>query len=109
MRVRRLLLLVLLGAGPVRAHSVSNELALGLTESSPASPHGTHLADQLTFRFDLTDDWSLKLGGTFTHDTASPAPEGAKFGTSSAQVLSIIGGLDWDISARGTTYLETAG
>ena len=26
-RVRRLLLLVLLGAGPVRAHSVSNEVA----------------------------------------------------------------------------------
>jgi len=109
MRVRRLLLLLLLGAAPVRAHSVSNEVALGLTESSPSSPHGTHVADQLTFRFDLSDDWSLKLGGTFTHDTASPAPEGAMFGTSSAQVLTVIGGLDWDISSRVTTYVEVAG
>ncbi len=109
MRVRRLLLLLLLGAGPVRAHSVSNEVALGLTESSPASPHGTHVADQLTFRFDLADDWSLKLGGTYTHDTASPPPEGGAFGTSSAQVLTVIGGLEWDVSPRVTTYLEVAG
>jgi hypothetical protein len=109
MRVRRLLLLVLLGAGPVRAHSVSNEVALGLTESSPASPHGTHIADQLTFRFDLSDDWTLKLGGTYTHDTASPPPEGGAFGTSSAQVLSVIGGLEWDVSPRVTTYLEVSG
>src|SRR5262245_37791873 len=109
MRVRRLLLFVLLGAGPVRAHSVSNEVALGLTESSPASPHGAHIADQLTFRFDLSDDWTLKLGGTYTHDTSSPPPEGGAFGTSSAQVLSVIGGLEWDVSPRVTTYLEVSG
>ena len=72
MRVRRLLLLVVLGAGPVRAHSVSNELALGLSEDSPESPHGTHIADQLTLRFDLDDDWTLKVGGAYTFDTAAP-------------------------------------
>jgi hypothetical protein len=109
MRVRRLLLLVLLGAGPVRAHSVSNELALGLSEDSPASPHGPHVADQLTFRFDLSDDWSMKLGGTYTYDTETPPPEGGAFATSSAQVLSVVGGLDWDVSPRVTTYLEASG
>jgi hypothetical protein len=109
MRVRRLLLLVLLGASPVRAHSVSNELALGLTEDSPASPHGPHVADQLTFRFDLSDDWSMKLGGTYTYDTATPPPEGGAFATSSAQVLSVVGGLEWDVSPRVTTYLEATG
>ena len=109
MRVRRLLLLVLLGAGPVRAHSVSNEVALGLSEDSPASPHGPHVADQLTFRFDLSDDWSMKLGGTYTYDTATPPPEGGAFGTSSAQVLSVVGGLDWDVSPRATLYLEASG
>jgi len=109
MRVRRLLLLVIVGAGPVWAHSVSNEVALGLSEDSPASPHGPHVADQLTFRFDLADDWSLKLGGTYTYDTATPPPEGGAFGTSSAQVLSVVGGLEWDVSPRVTVYLEASG
>ncbi len=109
MHVRRLLLLVLLGAGPVRAHSVSNEVALGLSEDSKASPHGPHVADQLTFRFDLSDDWSMKLGGTYTYDTETPPPEGAAFATSSAQVLTVVGGLEWDVSPRVTVYLEAAG
>src|SRR5262249_39852762 len=109
MRVRRLLLLVLLGAGPVRAHSVSNELALGLSQDTPASPHGPHVADQLTFRFDLSDDWTLKLGGTYTYDTATAPPEGGAFATTSAQVLSIVGGLEWDVSPRVTVYMEAAG
>ena len=109
MRVRRLLPL-LLGAGPrAGAHSVSNEVALGLSEDSPASPHGPHVADQLTFRFDLSDDWSMKLGGTYTYDTETPPPEGGAFATSSAQVLSVVGGLDWDVSPRVTTYLEASG
>ena len=109
MRVRRLLLLVLLGAGPVRAHSVSNELALGLSEDSPASPHGPHVADQLTFRFDLADDWNLKVGGTYTYDTETPPPEGGAFSTSSAQILTVVGGLEWDVSPRVTVYLEASG
>ena len=109
MRVRRLLLLVLLGAGPVRAHSVSNEVALGLSEDSPASPHGPHVADQLTFRFDLSDDWSLKLGGTYTYDTETPPPEGGAFATSSAQVLTMVGGLEWDVSPRVTVYMDVSG
>jgi hypothetical protein len=109
MRVRRLLLLVLLGAGPVRAHSVSNEVALGLSEDTPASPHGPHVADQLTFRFDLSDDWSMKLGGTYTYDTETPPPEGAAFATSSAQVLTVVGGLEWDVSPRVTVYMDVSG
>jgi len=109
MRVRRLLLPLLLGAGPVWAHSVSNEVALGLSEDSPASPHGPHVADQLTFRFDLSDNWSLKLGGTYIYDTETPPPEGGAFSTSSAQILTLVGGLEWDVSPRVTIYLESSG
>jgi len=108
MRVRRLLVLLLLVAGPVRAHSVSNELALGLSENSPASPHGPHVADQLTFRFDLDEDWSLKIGGTYTYDTETPPATGTAFGTSSAQILTAVGGLEWDTSPRVTVYLDAS-
>ena len=109
MRVRRLLLLVLLGAGPVRAHSVSNELALGLYQNSPNTPQGPYVADQLTFRFDLDDDWTLKLGGTYTYDAARAPEQGAVFGTSSAQVLNAVGGVEWEASPRVDLYLDVSG
>jgi hypothetical protein len=109
MRLRRLLLLVLLGAAPARAHSVSNEVALGLNEDTPASPHGTHVADQLTLRFDLDDDWTLKLGGAYTYDAETAPPEGTAFGTSSAQILNAVAGVEWDASARVSLYLDVQG
>jgi len=109
MRVRRLLLLLLLGARPVWAHSVSNELALGLSEDSPESPHGTHIANQLTLRFDLDDDWTLKVGGAYTYDTEAPPPTGATFGTSSAQILNAVAGVEWDATPRVNLYLDVSG
>src|SRR5215831_17354946 len=109
MRVRRLFLLLLLGARPVWAHSVSNELALGLSEDSPESPHGTHIANQLTLRFDLDDDWTLKVGGAYTYDTEAPPPTGATFGTSSAQILNAVAGVEWDATPRVNLYLDVSG
>jgi len=109
MRVQRLLLLVLLAAGPVRAHSVSNELALGLYQNSPATPQSAYVADQLTFRFELDDAWTLKLGGTYTYDGETPPAENEVFGTSSAQVLGVVGGLEFDASPRVNLYLDVSG
>lgn len=108
-QVRRLLLVLLLGALPVRAHSVTNELALGLNDSTPASPQSANVADQLTFRFDLNDDWTLKVGAAYTVDPASAPAEGAAFGTSSAQIFSAVGGVDWDVSSRVNLYLDVSG
>jgi len=109
MPVRRLTLFLLLGARAAWGHSVSNELSLGLSEDSPASPHGPHIADQLTFRFELGDDWTLKIGGAYTYDTATGPPEGGAFGTSSAQILTALAGLEWEVSPRVTTYLDVSG
>jgi len=109
MRVRQLLLLVLLGAAPAQAHSVSNELALGLNEDTPASPHGTHVADQLTLRFDLDEDWTLKIGGAYTYDPETAPPEGTAFGTSSAQILNAVAGVEWDANARVNLYFDVSG
>jgi hypothetical protein len=109
MRVQRLLLPVLLAAAPVRAHSLSNELALGLYQNSPNTPQSAYVADQLTFRFDLDDAWILKLGGTFTYDGETPPEEGAVFGTSSAQVLGVVGGLEYEASPRVDLYLDVSG
>ncbi|HSP19437.1 MAG TPA: hypothetical protein VLQ79_07985, partial [Myxococcaceae bacterium] len=107
--VRRLLLLLLLGPSPVWAHSVTNELAVGLNDSTPSSPQSANVADQLTFRFDLDDDWTLKVGAAYTLDPASDAAEGAAFGTSSAQIFSAVAGVDWDVSSRVNLSLDLSG
>lgn len=104
--VRRLLLLLLLGALPARAHSVSDELALGLYQDTPDHPHAAQVADQLTFRFDLNDDWTLKIGGAYTYQGASAPATGAAFGTSSAQIVNALAGVDWDVSPRVNLYLD---
>ena len=109
MRVRRLLFLVLLGARPAWAHSVSNELAIGLYQNSPSAPQGPYVADQLTFRFDLDDAWTLKLGGTYTYDGQTSPQQGEKFGTSSAQIVSAVGGLEWEATPRVDLYLDVSG
>jgi hypothetical protein len=109
MTVRRLLLFLLLGVSPAWAHSISNEVALGLNDSSPVSAQAANVADQLTFRFDLNEDWTLKVGAAYTYDPSSPPIEGAVFGTSSAQIFSAVGGVDWDVSSRVNVYLDVSG
>jgi hypothetical protein len=107
MRERRLvLLLVLVSAAVARAHSLSNEVAVGLTQDTPGNPHGSHISDELTARFDLSETWVLKMGGAFTYEGSSPPPAGAYFGTSSAQVASILVGAEWDVTPRINLYGE---
>jgi hypothetical protein len=107
MRERRLvLLLVLVSAAVARAHSISNEVAVGLTQDTPGSPHGTNISDQLTARFDLSETLVLKMAGAFTYEESAPPPAGAYFGTSSAQVASILVGAEWDVTPRINLYGE---
>ena len=106
MPVRQFVLFTALMATRAAAHSVSNEAAVGLTQDTPANPHGTNYSDQLTARFDLNDDWSLKIGGSYTYASShAPAP-GTYFPTSTAEVGSLLGGLDWDVSPRVNLSLD---
>ena len=108
MRVRQFVLFTALMATRAAAHSISNEAALGFTQDTPANPHGTNYSDQLITRFDLNDDWSLKLGGSYTHETSvAPAP-GAFFPTSTAEIGSLLLGADWDVSPRVNLSIDAS-
>src|SRR5215472_4194357 len=85
-------LLALLVAATARASSVSDELSVGLVQSSPADPHGTSLTDQLRAHFDIGEDWDLLVGAGFTHAWATSPPRGGHYGTSSANVGSLTAG-----------------
>lgn len=107
MHDRRLVLLLVLVIAPgARAHSISNEVAVGATQDTAGNPHGTNISDQLTARFDLNEDWVLKMGGAFTHEGSSAPPAGAYFATSSAQVASFLVGAEWDATPRINLYGE---
>src|SRR5215813_1596133 len=106
MRVRQFVLFTALMTTRAAAHSVSNEAAAGLTQDTPANPHGTNFSDQLTARFDLNDDWSLKVGGSYTHESSHPPAPGAYFPTSTAQVASLLSGIDWDVTPRVNLSLD---
>ena len=106
MRVRQLLLFAALVTTRATAHSVSNEAAMGLSEDTPANPHSTNFSDQLTARFDLNDDWSIKVGGSYTHESAHDPAPGTYFPTSTAQVASLLAGVDWDVTPRVNLYLD---
>jgi hypothetical protein len=67
------------------------------------------MADQLTFRFDLDDAWTLKVGGTYTYDGETSPQQGEKFGTSSAQIVSAVGGVEWQATPRVDLYLDVSG
>jgi hypothetical protein len=107
MRERRLvLLLVVVCAAVARAHSISNEVAVGMTQDTLGNPHGTNISDQLTARFDLSETLVLKMAGAFTYEESAAAPAGAYFATSSAQVASILVGAEWDVTPRINLYGE---
>lgn len=97
-------LLALLVAGTARASSVSDELSVGLVQSSPANPHGTSLTDQLRAHFDVGEDWDLLVGAGLTHAWATSPPKGGHFGTSSANVGSLTAGPTWDVTPRLDLY-----
>src|SRR5215831_9662227 len=93
-------LLALLVAATARASSLSDELSVGLVQSSPADPHGTSLTDQLRGRFDIGDRWDVLVGAGFTHAWATPPPLGGHYGTSTANVASITAGPTWELMPR---------
>src|SRR5215469_18446282 len=97
-------LLALLVAATARASSLSDELSVGLVQSSPADPHGTSLTNQLRAHFDLGEDWDVLVGAGFTHAWATPPPTGGHYGTSSANVGSITAGPTWDVTPRLDLY-----
>jgi hypothetical protein len=103
---RLVLLLVLVGVSGARAHSISNEAAIGATQDTPGNPHGMNVSDQLTARFDLDEDWVLKMGAGLTYESATAPPVGAHFGTTEAQVASFLAGVEWDVTPRINFYVE---
>ena len=97
-------LLALVVAGTARASSVSDELSVGLVQSSPADPHGTSLTDQLRAHFDIGEEWDVLVGAGFTHAWATSPPKGGHYGTSSANVGSLTAGPTWNVTPRLDLY-----
>jgi hypothetical protein len=96
MSFQRALAIAVLAAGPALASSISNEVSVGRTQSTPANPRAGSLSDSLNASLDLDDHWALSLGGMLTLEGQTPAAERAQWGTSASAVTMLSTGIEFD-------------
>jgi hypothetical protein len=101
--------LALLGglAAPARGATlaVADELSAGSTQATASNPNSWYLSDRLSGIADLRSV-SLRLDAQWTHDAASPAPAGANFATSAADVFLLSLGAEWQPTSHLLFGLE---
>jgi len=85
-----------LGASSARAQSLRDEFSVNSAQATDASPRSGNVADALTARFDLSDQWSVAVGGVATLEGKTPALQRGQFGTSGALISTLSLGVDWD-------------
>ncbi len=79
-----------------RAGTVQDEVSVNTAQATEANPRSGNVADSLSAHFDLSDQWSLSLGGLLTLEGKTPAAQRGQFPTSGALVSTVSLGLDWD-------------
>jgi hypothetical protein len=97
MRHPRLVALFVLASLPALASSsISDELSMGTTQSTPENPRAGNVADSLNGTFELNERWSLTAGATVTLEGQTPAAGKGAFGTSGQAISLFSVGADWD-------------
>lgn len=97
MRHPRLVALFVLASLPALASSsISDELSMGTTQSTPENPRAGNVADSLNGTFELNEQWSLTAGATVTLEGQTPAASKGAFGTSGQAISLFSVGADWD-------------
>ena len=88
----------LICAASARASSISNETGVGTSQTSPSYPRAGYLYDRLAASADLSDDFSLRVDGAVTHDSATPGQRGVRFADTGGNIFFASFGADWDVS-----------
>ena len=88
------------------ATSISDELGVGTTQTTPINPRSGYLYDRLTAVLDIADPLSLRLEVVGTHDIATSPQHGARFQLVGREIFSASAGLDWELSEHVFLYGE---
>jgi hypothetical protein len=104
----RWILPLLLCSRIASAHSVADELSAGGTQPTAANPAAYFVSNRLTGAFTIKS-LTLRPGFQYTHTFSVPAPSGANFGTSDANIYFVSLGLDAEIGQHAELGFEVNG
>lgn len=102
------------------AHSVSDEIGVGNSQSSPRNPRTGFIYDTISGVADVSEPVALRFSLTLTHDNATKPAQGAQFGDTGGNITAGAVGLDWypsehvplafevDFSPRSTQGSDTS-
>ncbi len=80
------------------AHSVSDEVGVGTSQSSPRNPRTGFIYDTISGVADVSEPVALRFSLTLTHDNATKPARGAGFGDTGGNITAGTVGLDWNPS-----------
>ncbi len=100
MRLVRLASLLLVAAA-ARASSVSDEITIAGTQSTPQNPRAGSVSNLLSASVDVGESWTVNASAQVTVEAPTPAPAGA-FPDRGGTVTDFSGGVDWDADDNWT-------
>lgn len=98
--MRRLSFVLALGlaASAARANSITDEVGVATTTTTPQNPRAGSISNNLAATFELSERVSFLAGLALTAAGAVPPPQGSPFASSSSTVAAFSAGLDFDAS-----------
>ncbi len=91
----------LLVATSARASSVSDEISIAGTQSTPQNPRAGNVSDLLSASVDLGESWTVNASARITVEVPTPAPTGA-FPDRGGTVTDFSASADWDATDNWT-------
>jgi hypothetical protein len=92
--------------GLVAAHSLSDEIGVGTSQTNPRNPRTGFIYDRISGVADASEVVSFRFDLTLTHDAATKPTQGAQFGDTGGNVLAGALGLDWTPSEHWPLSFE---
>jgi hypothetical protein len=92
-------------ASAARGNSLTDEIGVGMTSTTPQNPRSGNLTNNLGASFDLSEHLVLQTGLSLMLSNATQRPQGSPFPTSSTLIASFSGGLDFEASDNVTLSL----
>lgn len=99
----RVLIAIVCFAAAARASSISDELSVSNSQSTPSSPRSGTLADSLNMSFDVSEHWSIDFGALITHEDPTPMPAPISFKNFTNDPFELFtAGVDWEVGDHWT-------
>jgi hypothetical protein len=101
------------------AHSLSDEIGVGSSQSNPRNPRTGFIYDRIAGVADASESVSFRFDLTLTHDAATKPSQGAQFGDTGGNVFAGAFGVEWspsehfplsfeiDLSPKSTALSDT--